>query len=101
MPISFNVMVHLFMVYVYFADFLLLQAACKSNPNDEEALRAVDLLYDTAVVASGFTVSNCQNLVFRGPYALELKRLQNIVDEVVNGLLINKCQMVPSWCKST
>ncbi|CAK9180403.1 unnamed protein product [Ilex paraguariensis] len=32
-----------------------LSAACKSSPNDEEALRAVDLLYDTALVSSGFT----------------------------------------------
>lgn len=35
-----------------------LNAACKSNPNDEEALRAVDLLYDTAAVSSGFTPEN-------------------------------------------
>ncbi|CAK9133364.1 unnamed protein product [Ilex paraguariensis] len=32
-----------------------LNAACKSSPNDEEALRAVDLLYDTALMSSGFT----------------------------------------------
>ncbi|KAL8506941.1 hypothetical protein ACS0TY_017721 [Phlomoides rotata] len=32
-----------------------LSAACKSNPNDEEALRAIDLLYDTALISSGFT----------------------------------------------
>ncbi|KAI3457728.1 hypothetical protein Pfo_014391 [Paulownia fortunei] len=32
-----------------------LNAACKSSPNDEEALRAVDLLYDTALISSGST----------------------------------------------
>ncbi|KAL2524836.1 HEAT SHOCK PROTEIN 89.1 [Abeliophyllum distichum] len=32
-----------------------LNAACKSSPNDDEALRAVDLLYDAALVSSGFT----------------------------------------------
>ncbi|KAL6538002.1 hypothetical protein OROGR_011990 [Orobanche gracilis] len=32
-----------------------LNAACKSSPNDEEALRAIDLLYDTALISSGFT----------------------------------------------
>ncbi|CAA2981117.1 Hypothetical predicted protein [Olea europaea subsp. europaea] len=32
-----------------------LNAACKSSPNDEEALRSVDLLYDAALVSSGFT----------------------------------------------
>lgn len=32
-----------------------LNAACKSNPNDEEAFRAIDLLYDTALISSGFT----------------------------------------------
>lgn len=36
----------------------MFQAACKSNPDDEEALRAIDLLFDTASVSSGFTVSN-------------------------------------------
>lgn len=34
-----------------------LQAVCNSNPNDEDALRAIDLLYDAALVSSGFTVS--------------------------------------------
>lgn len=33
------------------------QAAYKSNPNDEDALRAIDLLYDAALVSSGFTVN--------------------------------------------
>ncbi|KAL6561216.1 hypothetical protein OROMI_016817 [Orobanche minor] len=32
-----------------------LNAACKTSPNDEEALRAIDLLYDTALISSGFT----------------------------------------------
>ncbi|KAK2995634.1 hypothetical protein RJ640_013591 [Escallonia rubra] len=32
-----------------------LDAACKNSPNDEEALKAIDLLYDTALVSSGFT----------------------------------------------
>lgn len=35
-----------------------LNAAYSSNPNDEEALRAIDLLYDTALVSSGFTPDN-------------------------------------------
>lgn len=35
----------------------ILQEACRSNPDDEEALRAIDLLYDAALVSSGFTVS--------------------------------------------
>lgn len=35
-----------------------LNAACMSNPDDEEALRAVDLLFDTASVSSGFTPEN-------------------------------------------
>ncbi|KAG5545764.1 hypothetical protein RHGRI_018052 [Rhododendron griersonianum] len=35
-----------------------LNAACKSSPNDEEALRAIDLLYDTALISSGFTPDN-------------------------------------------
>ncbi|KAL3615345.1 hypothetical protein CASFOL_041006 [Castilleja foliolosa] len=32
-----------------------LNAASKNSPNDEEALRAVDLLFDTALFSSGFT----------------------------------------------
>ncbi|XP_058217219.1 heat shock protein 90-6, mitochondrial [Rhododendron vialii] len=35
-----------------------LNAACKSSRNDEEALRAIDLLYDTALISSGFTPDN-------------------------------------------
>jgi hypothetical protein len=34
-----------------------LQVAYGSNPNDDDALRAIDLLYDTALVSSGYTVS--------------------------------------------
>lgn len=34
-----------------------LQAAYNSNPNDEDAMRAIDLMYDAALVSSGFTVS--------------------------------------------
>lgn len=32
-----------------------LNAACKNDPNSSEATRAVDLLYDTALISSGFT----------------------------------------------
>ncbi|CAI0383856.1 unnamed protein product, partial [Linum tenue] len=35
-----------------------LNAACSGNPDDEDALRAIDLLYDTALVSSGFTPEN-------------------------------------------
>ncbi|WVY92263.1 hypothetical protein V8G54_037777 [Vigna mungo] len=35
-----------------------LDAAYKTNPNDEDALRAIDLLYDAALVSSGFTPDN-------------------------------------------
>lgn len=34
------------------------QAAFQSSPDDEDALRAIDLLYDAALVSSGYTVSN-------------------------------------------
>ncbi|RYR20098.1 hypothetical protein Ahy_B03g065188 [Arachis hypogaea] len=33
-------------------------AAFKTNPNDQNALRAIDLLYDAALVSSGFTVNS-------------------------------------------
>ncbi|XP_028098754.1 heat shock protein 90-6, mitochondrial isoform X2 [Camellia sinensis] len=39
-----------------------LNAAFKSDPNDEEALRAIDLLYDTALISSGFTPENPSQL---------------------------------------
>ncbi|GAV78358.1 HSP90 domain-containing protein/HATPase_c_3 domain-containing protein [Cephalotus follicularis] len=32
-----------------------LNAACKTSPDDTDALRAIDLLYDAALVSSGFT----------------------------------------------
>lgn len=35
---------------------LLFQAACKNAPDSTDAKRAVDLLYDTALIASGFSV---------------------------------------------
>ncbi|XP_021805886.1 heat shock protein 90-6, mitochondrial [Prunus avium] len=35
-----------------------LNAASKINPDDEDAIRAIDLLYDTALVSSGFTPEN-------------------------------------------
>lgn len=35
-----------------------LTEACRSTPDDEEALRAIDLLYDAALVSSGFTPEN-------------------------------------------
>ncbi|XP_050247826.1 heat shock protein 90-6, mitochondrial isoform X2 [Quercus robur] len=35
-----------------------LNAACKSNPNDEDAQKAIDLLYDAALVSSGYTPEN-------------------------------------------
>ncbi|KAG9158551.1 hypothetical protein Leryth_021605 [Lithospermum erythrorhizon] len=35
-----------------------LNGACKGSPDDEEALRAIDLLYDAALVSSGFTPEN-------------------------------------------
>lgn len=46
----------------------MFQAACTSNPDDEEALRAIDLLFDTASVSSGFTVSvvPCISFLNRG-----------------------------------
>lgn len=37
-----------------------MQAACKNNPDDEDALRTIDILYDTALISSGFTVSITQ-----------------------------------------
>lgn len=37
--------------------FFIPQAAYRSNPDDEDALRAIDLMYDAALVSSGFTVS--------------------------------------------
>ncbi|XP_015948867.2 LOW QUALITY PROTEIN: heat shock protein 90-6, mitochondrial-like [Arachis duranensis] len=35
-----------------------LDAAFKTNPDDQDALRAIDLLYDAALVSSGFTPDN-------------------------------------------
>lgn len=39
----------------YFYTFV--QAACKNAPDSSDAKRAVDLLYDTALISSGFSVS--------------------------------------------
>ena len=34
-----------------------MQAACKEAPQNPDALRAIDLLYNTALISSGYTVS--------------------------------------------
>lgn len=43
--------------------FQFLQAACKNAPDSADAKRAVELLYDTALISSGFTVSIKETLV--------------------------------------
>ncbi|KRZ63837.1 Endoplasmin -like protein, partial [Trichinella papuae] len=35
-----------------------LNVACRTSPDDPEALRAIDLLFDTALISSGFTPDN-------------------------------------------
>lgn len=35
----------------------LMQVACEANPDDLEAMKAVDILFETALISSGFTVS--------------------------------------------
>ncbi|KAL1329900.1 hypothetical protein AAHE18_12G074400 [Arachis hypogaea] len=42
-----------------------LDAAFKTNPDDQDALRAIDLLYDAALVSSGFTVSSLARLIIQ------------------------------------
>jgi heat shock protein beta len=37
--------------------FLATQAACRINPDDSEALKAIDILFETSMISSGFTVS--------------------------------------------
>lgn len=39
-----------------------LNVACRTCPDDSEALRAIDLLFDTALVSSGFTPDNPSEL---------------------------------------
>ena len=42
----------------FFFLHIFVQAACKNAPESSEATRVVDLLFDTAIISSGFTVSN-------------------------------------------
>ena len=55
--ISFNIYYLSKKIIIIISFNIILQAACKSNPNDEDAQKAIDLLYDAALVSSGFTVS--------------------------------------------
>jgi heat shock protein beta len=41
-----------------------LNAACKNEPESTEAKRAVELLYETALISSGYTVSKTHSLYF-------------------------------------
>ena len=36
---------------------LQMQVACRNNPDDSEALKVLDVLFETAMISSGFTVS--------------------------------------------
>lgn len=51
-----NICFHGLMLY-----FVVMQVACRSHPDDPEAQKAVDLLYNTALISSGFTVSTSPN----------------------------------------
>jgi hypothetical protein len=44
----------LFLVLKIF--FLGMQAACRNNPDDPEALKALDVLFETAMISSGLSV---------------------------------------------
>lgn len=72
----YNLLLDTYNMYItYFSSDL--QAASRSNPDDEDALRAIDLLYDTALVSSGYTVSGhaiilCFYCIYR--YALGASR---------------------------
>lgn len=38
------------------------QAACKNEPDSTEAKRAVELLYEAALISSGYTVSTMEQI---------------------------------------
>ncbi|XP_021630847.1 heat shock protein 90-6, mitochondrial isoform X1 [Manihot esculenta] len=57
-----------------------LHEACRINPDDEDALKAIDLLYDAALVSSGFTVSTFSVLVALGNHDL----IVGTVDEITS-----------------
>lgn len=51
--------VNLLMLTVcFYFQKISLQSACRHDPDNYEAQRAVDLLYDTALISSGFAVSS-------------------------------------------
>ncbi|KAJ8554497.1 hypothetical protein K7X08_025175 [Anisodus acutangulus] len=76
-----------------------LTEACRSTPDDEEALRAIDLLYDAALVSSGFTPENpaqlggkiyeMMNFALAGKWGTVggLKFIHNIISTEVNVLI--------------
>lgn len=39
------------------------QAACKNEPDSTEAKRAVELLYEAALISSGYTVSTVEYIL--------------------------------------
>lgn len=58
---------------------LILQEAYRSTPDDEEALRAIDLLYDAALVSSGFTVSlHIFIPIYSGNWIWSLRQLTSV-----------------------
>ncbi|KAF8391665.1 hypothetical protein HHK36_023972 [Tetracentron sinense] len=69
-----------------------LNAACNSGPDDEDALRAIDLLYDTALISSGFTPENpaqlggkiyeMMGMALSGKWATPMVEFQQTVSQV-------------------
>ncbi|XP_072990409.1 heat shock protein 90-6, mitochondrial [Typha latifolia] len=65
-----------------------LNAACRTCPDDSEALRAVDLLFETALISSGFTPDNPRELsgkiyemmgtAFSGKWAAPAAEVQHV-----------------------
>ena len=43
------------------------QAACKNDPESNDAKKAVDLMYETALISSGFSVRTTSCCVFFPP----------------------------------
>ena len=70
----------------------MMQAACRNNAEDEEALRAIDLLYDTALISSGFTVSN---LLFHVKYVIRITICFEPCYEIILRTITSKKRITP------
>nr|GFB04457.1 heat shock protein 90-6, mitochondrial [Tanacetum cinerariifolium]GFB04495.1 heat shock protein 90-6, mitochondrial [Tanacetum cinerariifolium]GFB04541.1 heat shock protein 90-6, mitochondrial [Tanacetum cinerariifolium] len=70
-----------------------LSAGCKSSGDNKEAMRAIDLLYDTPLVSSGYTGANETCSQEDIDYAAKIVMLEVEIDEALDANKTSRLQL--------